>query len=75
MLEVIAGSAVGSPFVKVKSQPLVENNYASTFSSKLMLKDLKLALGQRRAGGGAIADDGGDQPASAGLHLLWDGRY
>lgn len=44
MLEVIAGSAVGSPFVKVKSQPLVDNNYTSTFSTKLMLKDLKLAL-------------------------------
>jgi 3-hydroxyisobutyrate dehydrogenase-like beta-hydroxyacid dehydrogenase len=44
MLEVLAGSAVGSPFVKVKSKPLVENDYSSTFSTRLMLKDLKLAL-------------------------------
>ena len=44
MLEVIGGSAVGSPFVKVKSKPLVDDNYSSTFSTRLMLKDLKLAL-------------------------------
>ena len=42
MLEVIAGSAVGSPFVKYKTAPLVSGDYTSTFSTALMLKDLNL---------------------------------
>jgi 3-hydroxyisobutyrate dehydrogenase len=44
MLEVIAGSAVGSPFVRYKSTPLVDNDYSSTFTTRLMRKDLDLAL-------------------------------
>jgi 3-hydroxyisobutyrate dehydrogenase-like beta-hydroxyacid dehydrogenase len=44
MLEVIAGSAVGSPFVKYKTGPLVAGDYSSTFSSRLMRKDLGMAL-------------------------------
>ncbi len=42
MLEVIRGSAVGSPFVAYKSRPLIDDDYASTFTSRLMGKDLDL---------------------------------
>jgi 3-hydroxyisobutyrate dehydrogenase-like beta-hydroxyacid dehydrogenase len=44
MLDVIAGSAVGSPFVKYKSAALVNNDYSSTFTTRLMRKDLDIAL-------------------------------
>jgi 3-hydroxyisobutyrate dehydrogenase-like beta-hydroxyacid dehydrogenase len=44
MLEVIAASAVGSPLVKYKSGPLVAEDYSSTFSAKLMDKDLRLVV-------------------------------
>ena len=44
LLEVVGGSVVGSPFVKVKTGPLVANNYASTFTTKLMQKDLRMIL-------------------------------
>jgi 3-hydroxyisobutyrate dehydrogenase-like beta-hydroxyacid dehydrogenase len=44
MLEVIGGTAVGSPFVKYKTDALVADDYSSTFSSSLMYKDLALAL-------------------------------
>jgi 3-hydroxyisobutyrate dehydrogenase-like beta-hydroxyacid dehydrogenase len=44
MLEVMGGSAMGSPFVKYKTDPLVADDYTSTFSSSLMFKDLALAL-------------------------------
>jgi 3-hydroxyisobutyrate dehydrogenase-like beta-hydroxyacid dehydrogenase len=42
MLEVIADSAVGSPFVRYKTDPLVRDDYTSTFSARLMAKDLRL---------------------------------
>jgi 3-hydroxyisobutyrate dehydrogenase-like beta-hydroxyacid dehydrogenase len=44
MLEVIAGSAIGSPFVGYKRAALVADDYESTFSSRLLYKDLALAL-------------------------------
>ena len=44
LLEVVGGSVVGSPFVKVKTGPLIDNNYASTFTTRLMQKDLRLIL-------------------------------
>lgn len=44
MLEVMGGSAIGSPFVKYKTDALVADDYSSTFTSKLMYKDLALAL-------------------------------
>jgi 3-hydroxyisobutyrate dehydrogenase-like beta-hydroxyacid dehydrogenase len=43
MLEVIAGSAVGSPFVKYKTPALVAGDYSATFSTRLMLKDVDMA--------------------------------
>jgi 3-hydroxyisobutyrate dehydrogenase-like beta-hydroxyacid dehydrogenase len=44
MLEVMGGSAIGSPFVKYKTDALVADDYTSTFSSTLLFKDLALAL-------------------------------
>ena len=44
MLEVMGGSAIGSPFVKYKTAALVAEDYSSTFSAQLMHKDLGLIL-------------------------------
>jgi 3-hydroxyisobutyrate dehydrogenase-like beta-hydroxyacid dehydrogenase len=44
MLEVINGSVVGSPFTVYKSQPLIDDDYASTFTTRLMAKDLDLII-------------------------------
>ena len=44
MLEVLGASAVGSPFVKYKTAALVADDYATTFSSRGMFKDLSLVL-------------------------------
>lgn len=44
MLEVMGASAVGSPFVKYKTAALVANDYAPTFTSSAMSKDLGLVL-------------------------------
>ncbi|MGW5257687.1 NAD(P)-dependent oxidoreductase [Streptomyces sp. NPDC004012] len=44
LLDVIGGSAVASPFVAYKAEALVADNYSTTFSSRLMRKDLDLAL-------------------------------
>jgi 3-hydroxyisobutyrate dehydrogenase-like beta-hydroxyacid dehydrogenase len=44
LLEVMAASAIGSPFVKYKTAPLVEDDYTATFTSAAMHKDLALAL-------------------------------
>ncbi|MDW5594513.1 NAD(P)-dependent oxidoreductase [Conexibacter stalactiti] len=50
-LAVIGGSAVGSPFVRYKTDALVADDYSSTFTAELMRKDLELALDAgRRAG-------------------------
>jgi 3-hydroxyisobutyrate dehydrogenase-like beta-hydroxyacid dehydrogenase len=44
MLEVIGGTAMGSPFVKYKTDALVADDYSSTFTASLLYKDLALAL-------------------------------
>jgi 3-hydroxyisobutyrate dehydrogenase-like beta-hydroxyacid dehydrogenase len=44
MLEVMGASAVGSPFVKYKTAALVRDDYAATFTTYAMWKDLSLAL-------------------------------
>ncbi|MED7822097.1 NAD(P)-dependent oxidoreductase [Streptomyces chiangmaiensis] len=51
LLEVVGASAVASPLVKYKIGPLLANDYTSTFSSRLMRKDLDLALEAAAAGG------------------------
>ncbi len=48
-LGVINGSAVGSNFVRYKSEALIADDYASTFTAELMRKDLELALAAGRA--------------------------
>jgi 3-hydroxyisobutyrate dehydrogenase-like beta-hydroxyacid dehydrogenase len=63
MLEVIAGSAVGSPFVQYKAGPLVANDYASTFSARLMHKDLRLVIECANAAGVPM-------PVTATVHQL-----
>lgn len=44
LLEVMSNSAVGSPFVKYKTGPLLEDDYSATFTTKMMKKDLGLVL-------------------------------
>lgn len=66
MLDVVGGSAVGSPFVKVKAKPLIDNDYSSTFSTRLMLKDLDLALS-------SAAKAGVPLPTTAGIAQLLQG--
>jgi 3-hydroxyisobutyrate dehydrogenase-like beta-hydroxyacid dehydrogenase len=44
MLDVITGSAVGSPYVKYKRDALTSGDYSSTFTARLLHKDLGLAL-------------------------------
>jgi 3-hydroxyisobutyrate dehydrogenase-like beta-hydroxyacid dehydrogenase len=44
VLEVIGGTAMGSPFVKYKTDALVADDYSSTFSASMIYKDLALAL-------------------------------
>ncbi|QOV44754.1 NAD(P)-dependent oxidoreductase [Streptomyces chromofuscus] len=51
LLEIVGASAVASPLVKYKIGPLLADDYTSTFSSRLMRKDLDLALEAAAAGG------------------------
>ena len=44
MLEVIAGSAIASPYVNYKRDALLSGDYSSTFTARLLHKDLGLAL-------------------------------
>lgn len=44
LLEVMGNSAVGSPFVKYKTGPLLAGDYAATFTVAMMDKDIDLVL-------------------------------
>ena len=44
LLEVMGSSAVGAPFVKYKTEPLLADDYSATFTTALMEKDIDLAL-------------------------------
>ena len=55
LLEVMGNSAVGAPFVKYKTEPLVRDDFSATFTTALMEKDIDLALD-------AAADAGVDLP-------------
>ena len=48
MLEVMGGSAIGSPFVRYKTDALVADDYRSTFTMRLMRKDVGLVLDAAR---------------------------
>jgi 3-hydroxyisobutyrate dehydrogenase-like beta-hydroxyacid dehydrogenase len=50
LLEVMGSSAVGSPFVKYKTEPLLNGDYSATFTTAMMHKDAALireAAGER----------------------------
>lgn len=44
LLEVMGGSAVGAPFVKYKTEPLLRDDFSATFTTALMEKDINLVL-------------------------------
>jgi 3-hydroxyisobutyrate dehydrogenase-like beta-hydroxyacid dehydrogenase len=44
LLEVVSGSAIGSPYVSYKRSALLSGDYTSTFTARLLYKDLGLAL-------------------------------
>lgn len=51
LLEVMAGSAAGSPFVRYKSGPLLADDYSATFTTAMMRKDVDLVLDLARQNG------------------------
>lgn len=51
MLQLVANSAVGSPMIKYKVEPLIERDFSATFSCTQMAKDLDLILACTRASG------------------------
>jgi 3-hydroxyisobutyrate dehydrogenase-like beta-hydroxyacid dehydrogenase len=51
MLEVMGGSAIGSPFVKYKTDALIADDYTPTFTARGLHKDFKLALECAEASG------------------------
>ena len=44
VLDVMGSSAVGAPFVKYKSEPLLRDDFSATFTTALMEKDIDLVL-------------------------------
>ena len=44
LLETMGDSAVGAPFVKYKTEPLLRDDYSATFTTSLMEKDSDLVL-------------------------------
>ena len=44
LLETMGDSAVGAPFVKYKTEPLLRDDYSATFTTLLMEKDVDLVL-------------------------------
>ena len=44
LLEVMGSSAVGAPFVKYKTEPLLRDDFSATFTTALMEKDIDLVL-------------------------------
>jgi 3-hydroxyisobutyrate dehydrogenase-like beta-hydroxyacid dehydrogenase len=54
MLDLMANSAVGSPMVNYKTQPLKDRDFTSTFSAAQMAKDLDLILGCAHGAGVSV---------------------
>jgi 3-hydroxyisobutyrate dehydrogenase-like beta-hydroxyacid dehydrogenase len=44
LLDVMASSAAGAPFVKYKTEPLLRDDFSATFTTALMEKDIELVL-------------------------------
>jgi 3-hydroxyisobutyrate dehydrogenase-like beta-hydroxyacid dehydrogenase len=51
LLEVMGNSAVGAPFVKYKTEPLLRDDFSATFTTALMEKDIELVLDAAAAHG------------------------
>jgi 3-hydroxyisobutyrate dehydrogenase-like beta-hydroxyacid dehydrogenase len=51
LLETMGSSAVGAPFVKYKTEPLLRDDYSATFTTNLMEKDVDLVLDAAEAAG------------------------
>jgi 3-hydroxyisobutyrate dehydrogenase-like beta-hydroxyacid dehydrogenase len=51
LLETMGASAVGAPFVKYKTEPLLRDDYSATFTTNLMEKDIDLVLDAAEAAG------------------------
>ncbi len=51
LLDVMASSAAGAPFVKYKTEPLLREDFSATFTTTLMEKDIDLVLDAARAAG------------------------
>lgn len=51
LLETMADSAAGAPFVKYKTEPILRDDYTATFTTSLMEKDLDLVLEAAEAAG------------------------
>ena len=51
VLETMGNSAVGAPFVKYKTEPLLHDDYSATFTTNLMEKDVDLLLEVAEAAG------------------------
>jgi 3-hydroxyisobutyrate dehydrogenase-like beta-hydroxyacid dehydrogenase len=45
VLDVLGGSAIGSPFISYKTQGLLDRNYDATFTTAMLVKDLRLTEG------------------------------
>ncbi len=63
LLEVMGSSAVGAPFVKYKTEPLLRDDYSATFTTALMEKDIDLVLG-------AAGESGVELPVARELKAL-----
>jgi 3-hydroxyisobutyrate dehydrogenase len=44
LLQALGESVLGSPFVRYKTQALIDHDYSATFSTNLLIKDLELVL-------------------------------
>jgi 3-hydroxyisobutyrate dehydrogenase-like beta-hydroxyacid dehydrogenase len=44
LLEVIGASAIASPFIAYKTEPILSDDYSATFTTQMMLKDIELVL-------------------------------
>ena len=51
LLETMGESAAGAPFVQYKTEPLLRDDYAATFTTRLMEKDIDLVLAEAASAG------------------------
>jgi 3-hydroxyisobutyrate dehydrogenase-like beta-hydroxyacid dehydrogenase len=63
LLEVMAHSAAGAPFVEYKAEPLLRDDFSATFTTALMEKDIDLVLG-------AAEDAGVELPVARKMKAL-----